>query len=170
MEGLHNSETLHQAAPFKNPFSKGWVDTSTAARFIPRGPIDILRDCLRRVVFRVDCRSATSISAIMLDDLTEKQILALIEDFNTAAKTINKLNVRNFWSAQHNELLKRSSPEFARLQDVVEKYRLVHADQLYQLKMVDVDIRFEHATLATYTADVKTLQEKVCYRPSSQAM
>lgn len=135
-----------------------------AALIIPSGPVDVLRDCWRRVVFRVDCRSATAVSAIMLKELTEKEILTLIEDFNTAAAVIPDLNVRRFWSAEHSELLGRMSPEFARLHKLVEKYRLLHADQLYQQKMVDVDICFEHATLGTYEDDVQKMRDNVSER------
>lgn len=163
-----------RSQPYKNDHSKYWVNTSAAALFIPRGPHNVLRDSFRRVVFRTDCRSATAISALIMKDLPEAEIYNFINDFRKAETEFRGaepedaelnngiLDGRKVWSSRQNEHFSKLPPGFAKVDALVQKYRLILGDLLYQLKLVDVRIRDVHTTEATYKADLDRLRAKVC--------
>ena len=86
-------------APRKNDFSKYWgmANVFPASLFVPNGPIDVLRDTWRRVVFRVDYRSATAIADVMMEDVPESELYRLLDNWLTAHKEFEELKARTHW-------------------------------------------------------------------------
>ncbi len=110
----------------------------------PDGPVDLLRDQVRRVVFRVYQQSATPISTLMIQDLTEEEAIQILIDYHTACDTCDGLQARTDWS--RTEEYKQISPHFAKLWDIVEQYRQKYAERLREANLVDVHIEYEYGT------------------------
>ncbi|KAK5174104.1 uncharacterized protein LTR77_001184 [Saxophila tyrrhenica] len=127
----------HRTGP-KNPNE---LDPS----IIPTGPMSVLRDHVRRCVFRIDRFSATAIATLIFEDCTQAQSIAFIEGFFVACKECRgRLRDRCDWN--ETELFKQISPAFAQLWDIVNEYKGKHARRLSAHNLRDVHVEYEYGT------------------------
>ncbi len=154
--------------PRKYALNNFRMETPLHTLFVPKGGYDPLRDTLRRVVFRADYRSATCITRIMMDKLTEYEIYALTTDWNKISVEVRQeyldefdetLDTRSTWL--HNGWLLERSPEFAKVLGVVDKFRREHAVNLRVHDVRDVHISYVNGTLTKFMDDRDWIQSQV---------
>ena len=139
-----------------------WKGGSPGREFVTvGGPYDVLFIVLRHVVFQVDRRSATPISELMRDELSEPYIYELINEFSTSGKKIRALRDGFHWVV--NEPATANQVACVKLRAKIDEFRTIHASRLLEKGVRDVNILYSgsEAKIWKYIADRAVIVQQV---------